>query len=87
MTQCGFEVTRRKHFSWRDNPAGLATSIAPKLEPAARKVRKADRGSMTRLFKDAAYLALVIASVPFAAFEAALGRGSSIMVEARKRRS
>src|SRR5207249_2132857 len=30
----GFEVVRRKHFSLRDNPAGLATSLAPSLERA-----------------------------------------------------
>ncbi len=26
----GFEVMRVKHFSWRDDPAGLATSLASK---------------------------------------------------------
>jgi SAM-dependent methyltransferase len=82
---CGFQVVRTKHFSWRDNPAGLATSMAPGLEPVARKMRRLDRSPRARLFKDAAYLALVLISVPFALFEAALGRGSTIMVEARKR--
>ena len=85
LADAGFSIFRTKHFSWRDNPAGLATSIAPGLEPVARKVRQADRSGMVRLVKDLAYLALVIASVPFALFEAALGRGSTIMVEARKR--
>ncbi len=84
LTATGFEITRYKHFSWRDNPAGLATSLAPDLEPVARKVRKIDRGHATRLLKDAAYLALVLACLPFALFEAALGRGSTLMVEARK---
>ena len=84
LSRCGFEVTRTKHFSWRDNPAGLATSIAPSLEPVARKVRRLDHSPFARLAKDAAYLSLVLASIPFAAFEASLGRGSTIMVEARK---
>ena len=84
LTAAGFEITRYKHFSWRDNPAGLATSLAPGLEPVARKVRRSDGGGPARLLKDAAYLALVLASVPFACLEAALGRGSTVMVEARK---
>lgn len=84
LATAGFEITRTKHFSWRDNPAGLATSLCPWLEPVARRVRGLDRGGAGRLLKDLAYLALVLASVPFAVLEAALGRGSTIMVEARK---
>ena len=37
---CGFEVLRRKYFSLRDNPAGLASSLAPSLDPMARRVRR-----------------------------------------------
>ena len=33
MEQSGFEVVRRKYFSLRDNPAGLASSLAPGLDP------------------------------------------------------
>ena len=84
LSSAGFEITRTKHFSWRDNPAGLATSLWPSLEPVARRVRQLDRGGASRLFKDAAYLVLVLASVPFTVLEAALGRGSTVMVEARK---
>ena len=40
LEHCGFEVVRRKHFSLRDNPAGFASSIAPGLDPMARRVRK-----------------------------------------------
>ncbi|MGA7236611.1 MAG: class I SAM-dependent methyltransferase, partial [Bryobacteraceae bacterium] len=29
----GFRVLRRKYFSLRDNPAGLASSLAPRLDP------------------------------------------------------
>ena len=36
----GFEVLRRKYFSLRDNPAGLATSLAPGLDPMARRIRE-----------------------------------------------
>ncbi|MGA3098344.1 MAG: class I SAM-dependent methyltransferase [Bryobacteraceae bacterium] len=40
LNSCGFEVLRRKYFSWRDNPAGLASSLAPGLDPMARRVRR-----------------------------------------------
>ncbi len=79
LSACGFSVVRTKQFSWRDNPAGLATSLAPGLDPMARRVR--GRGSS--LVKDAAYLALVLASAPLAMLEAAFGAGSTVMVEAR----
>ena len=84
LASTGFQITRYKHFSWRDNPAGLATSLCPHLEPVARRIRQLDARHTSRLVKDVAYLALTLASVPFAVFEAALGRGSSIMLEARK---
>ncbi len=82
LEQCGFRVRRRKFFSWRDNPAGLASSLAPGLDPVARNVRGLDGSGTAKLLKDLAYLGLVIASVPFAAAEAAAGAGSSVMVEA-----
>jgi SAM-dependent methyltransferase len=81
----GFELVRHKHFSLRDNPAGLATSIAPGLDPMARRVRAAPESSGVRLLKDIIYLGLVIAAVPVAALEAACAAGSTIMIEARKK--
>jgi SAM-dependent methyltransferase len=81
----GFEVVRRKYFSLRDNPAGLASTLAPSLDPMARRVRRVPEASGARLAKDLVYLALVLAAVPFAAAEAACGAGSTVMVEARVR--
>ena len=81
----GFEVVRRKYFSLRDNPAGLATSIAPGLDPMARHVRGVRETPGWKLVKDLGYLALVIAALPLTAFEAACRAGSTIMFEARKK--
>lgn len=83
LEACGYKIVRVKHFSWRDNPAGLATSIFPALEPVARVVRKLDRGPFSKLLKNFLYLALVMAAIPFAAVEAALQQGSSVMIEAK----
>jgi len=81
----GFEVVRRKYFSLRDNPAGMASSLAPWLDPMARRVRKKAESAPVRLIKDAIYFGLTVASIPFAALEAAVEAGSTIMLEARRR--
>jgi len=85
LDSCGFEVLRHKHFSLRDNPAGLATSLAPTLDPMARRMRHIPETPRQRLMKDLVYMALVMASIPFTLVEAACRAGSTIMVEARKK--
>lgn len=85
LDRCGFEVERVKHFSLRDNPAGLASSIAPSLDPMARRIRNIAEGPRVRLLKNLVYFGLVVASVPFAALEAACHAGSTVMIEAKKR--
>ena len=51
MTLSGFRVLRRKYFSLRDNPAGLASSLAPRLDPMARRVRRIAESGGMRLAK------------------------------------
>jgi SAM-dependent methyltransferase len=85
MEQCGFEVLRRKYFSLRDNPAGLASSLAPSLDPMARRVRRVRETGGVRLARDLAYFALVVSSLPFTVAEAAFHAGSTVMIEARPR--
>jgi SAM-dependent methyltransferase len=84
LESCGLQVVRRKYFSLRDNPAGLASSLAPWLDPMARRIRRVAESSGSRLAKDLLYLALVLGSVPFTAVEAACRAGSTVMIEARK---
>jgi hypothetical protein len=85
LDSCGFEIVRRKHFSLRDNPAGLATTVAPSLDPMARRIRVNGDSARVKLAKDLLYMALVVASAPFTLLEAACRAGSTIMIEARKR--
>lgn len=85
LDSCGFEVLRRKYFSLRDNPAGLATSLAPSLDPMARRIRHPDESPAKRLIRDLLYGALVMAALPFTLVEAACRAGSTIMIEARKK--
>jgi len=84
LAGCGFEVRRVKRFSLRDNPAGLATSFFPQLEPVARRARRVNEGPALGLLKNAIYLALTVAAVPFAVLEAAGGAGSTVMIEAAR---
>ena len=85
LEYCGFEIARMKYFSLRDNPAGLASSIAPGLDPMARRVRRVKETNGMRLLKDVVYLGLVLGAVPFTLLEAACRAGSTVMVEARKK--
>lgn len=85
LEQSGFAIVRRKYFSLRDNPAGLASSLAPSLDPMARRVRHVQEGPGVRLARDLAYFALVVSSLPFTLLEAAFGAGSTVMIEARRR--
>jgi SAM-dependent methyltransferase len=85
LSAAGFEVLRRKYFSLRDNPAGLATSLAPALDPMSRRVRGLRETPRAKLLKDLAYFTLLAAAIPFTVLEAACQAGSTIMIEARKR--
>jgi SAM-dependent methyltransferase len=84
LESAGFEVVRHKFFSLRDNPAGLASSLVPALDPMARRIRHPGEGSRLRLFKDLTYFALVVACLLFTLIEAACRAGSTVMVEARR---
>jgi SAM-dependent methyltransferase len=81
----GFEVLRRKYFSLRDNPAGLATSVAPSLDPMARRIRESPETARNRLAKDLLYFALVAVSLPFTLVDGVCRAVSTIMFDARKK--
>jgi SAM-dependent methyltransferase len=83
LEYCGFEVVRVKHFSLRDNPAGMASSLAPSLDPMSRRVRRVPESPRGKLFKDCIYFLLVLLALPFTLLEAACRSGSTIMMEAR----
>lgn len=85
LDQCGFEPVRTKHFSLRDNPAGFSISLAPGLDPMARRVRKVKETPAQRLLKNMAHLGLMVLALPFSAVEAMCRAGSTVMVEARKK--
>jgi SAM-dependent methyltransferase len=85
LDTCGFQVLRRKYFSLCDNAAGFATSLAPWLDPAVRRVRNLAESPGKKLLKDLAYLALAVGALPFTVVEAACQAGSTFLVEACKK--
>ncbi|MBC8165046.1 MAG: class I SAM-dependent methyltransferase [Bryobacteraceae bacterium] len=85
LARSGFELVRHKYFSLRDNPAGLASTLAPGLDPMARRIRRPNEGPRSKLLRDLLYLGLVGVAVPFTLLEAACQAGSTVMVEARKK--
>lgn len=85
LDRCGFEPVRTKHFSLRDNPAGFSISIAPSLDPMARRVRKITETPAERLIKNLVHLALMVVALPFSVVEALCRAGSTVMVEAKKK--
>jgi 2-polyprenyl-3-methyl-5-hydroxy-6-metoxy-1,4-benzoquinol methylase len=85
LDRCGFVPVRTKHFSLRDNPAGFSISLAPELDPMARRVRKIEETPFQRLVKNGAHLALMGLALPFSLLEAMCRAGSTVMVEAKKK--
>lgn len=85
LDRCGFVPVRTKHFSLRDNPAGFSISVAPGLDPMARRIRKIPEAPWQRLLKNAAHLALMGLALPFSLVEAMCRAGSTVMVEAKKK--
>jgi SAM-dependent methyltransferase len=85
LEECGFRVLRKKFFSLRDNPAGLAASLFPQLEPMSRRVRNVKESPGSRLLKNLLYVFFVALAAPLTALEAAAGAGSTILIEAAKK--
>ena len=85
LGECGFEILREKHFSWRDSPAACATSLAPSLDPSLRRLRRLVETPAQRAWKTAVYALLCGLCVPFTLLEASCRAGAAIVFEARKK--
>jgi 2-polyprenyl-3-methyl-5-hydroxy-6-metoxy-1,4-benzoquinol methylase len=88
LEETGFVPVRIRNFNLRDNAPALASSISPKLDPLSRTVRQRRENVFEpagiAFLRHALYFGLVIASYPVAMLESAVGRGATIMLEARK---
>ncbi len=83
LQETGFRIERTARFSLRDNPASIASSLVPALDPIARGSRRPKTGALASAVMEFTYFALVVLSIPPALFESALGLGGTIWVGAR----
>jgi SAM-dependent methyltransferase len=80
----GLRVMDRAQFSLRDNPASIASSLAPSLDPISRASRPSRGGAMLRLAMETGYFGMVLLSLPLALLEALFGAGGTIWVFAQE---
>ncbi len=85
LAEAGLEGKVVSRFSLRDNPASLASSLAPGLDPIGRKGRKVKAGSLASALAETGYFTLVLAALPFAFLESAAGFGGTLWTHARLR--
>ena len=85
LHEMGFEFQQMNRFSLRDNPASIASSVAPGLDPIRRKGRLLDTRPLLNGIAEITYLGLVLLSLPFAFVESVCGFGGTIWVCARRR--
>lgn len=78
LQEAGFEFRLTTRFSLRDNPASIASSVAPWLDPIHRKVTGSDSGSTLNGILEIAYLGLFLLSLPAAFVESIFGYGGTI---------
>lgn len=82
LADCKYKVLRKKHFSLRDDPHSLATSLCPGLDPTLRAMHGIEESNLAAGAKGALYFALSLAVLPLTVLEAASGAGASVLIEA-----
>jgi 2-polyprenyl-3-methyl-5-hydroxy-6-metoxy-1,4-benzoquinol methylase len=87
LERSGYEVRSTCRFSLRDNPASLASSLAPVLDPIGRKGRSGAKCPATEAVAEIAYLILFMAAIPLAWVESACGFGGTVWIQAMPIRS
>jgi 2-polyprenyl-3-methyl-5-hydroxy-6-metoxy-1,4-benzoquinol methylase len=81
----GFEFQQMTRFSLRDNPASIASSVAPRLDPIGRKGRRPDTRPLSSGIAEITYFGLVLFALAPAYIESVCGKGGTIWVCARRR--
>ncbi len=85
LDEAGLRGSVLSRFSLRDNPASLASSVVPALDPIGRKGRRLKSGTVFAAAAELTYFAFFLAALPIAALESALGSGGTLWVHSRLR--
>lgn len=78
LRETGFDFEILSRFSLRDNPASIASSLAPSLDPVHRKGMALNSSALLGGIREAAYLGLCLLAAPAALLESACRRGGTI---------
>ena len=78
----GFAGETVARFSLRDNPAALASSLVPGLDPIGRRGRRQQGRPFSEAAAELIYFGFVLAAFPFAVLESALGLGATLWAQA-----
>lgn len=88
LRQTGYDVTRTRYVSWRDNGPFLAGSLVPSLDPLMERERPLAVGStrhpLSLAMRRLIYFGVVWAGTPLTLLEAAARRPAVITVFAQK---
>jgi 2-polyprenyl-3-methyl-5-hydroxy-6-metoxy-1,4-benzoquinol methylase len=82
--RAGFDAEVVNRFSLRDNPAALASSLAPALDPIGRRGRRKGGHPATEGALEFCYLGMILLALPPAWIESLCGRGATIWAHARR---
>jgi SAM-dependent methyltransferase len=85
LREAGLEFRIVPRFSLRDNPAAIASSLAPWLDPVRRKGRRRNSSPIWDGAMEIAYLGLVLLALPAAFLENAFGLGGTLWAFAWKK--
>jgi SAM-dependent methyltransferase len=77
LEEMGFEFWLSTRFSLRDNPASIASSLVPWLDPIGRKGRRLS-GQVVNSLAELAYLGLFLLAIPPAFLESLFRAGGTI---------
>lgn len=84
LERAGFGIRRTARFSLRDDPAALASSLAPGLDPIGRKGRRRKKSGLVEAAAEAVYFTLVLGALLSAALAGLAGRGATTWVQAHR---
>jgi 2-polyprenyl-3-methyl-5-hydroxy-6-metoxy-1,4-benzoquinol methylase len=86
LLETGFETVASARFSLRDNPASIASSLFPSLDPIGRRGRAGRNRAPGSAFLELLYLGVFLGCIPLALLESLLGRGGTLWVGAKRKR-
>jgi 2-polyprenyl-3-methyl-5-hydroxy-6-metoxy-1,4-benzoquinol methylase len=78
LEEMGFEYRLISRFSIRDNPASIASSLVPRLDPIGLRGRRLSTHPVLAGAMEIAYFALFLLALPAAFLESACGMGGTI---------